>query len=99
MFAELYESNDWAFQLTRQYCATRWLGLANTAKTSMQASEPMHTYKNELIALGYGPPTNDESDHVYPEGSVEARLLELDDSDSGNEDAAKAKYESCCVDG
>lgn len=98
MFAELYESNDWAFQLTRQYCATRWLGLANTAKTSMQASGPMHTYKNELIALGYGPPTNDESDHVYPEGSVEARLLELDDSDSGNEDAAKTKYESCCVD-
>ena len=35
---------------------------------------------------------------VYPEGSVEAKLLELDDPDSGNEDAAKAKYESCCVD-
>ena len=43
----------------------------------MQVSEPMDTYKSQLIALGYGPPTNDESDDVYPEGSVEARLLEI----------------------
>jgi len=47
----------------------------------------MHRYKSKLIGLGYGPPPPKVTDETYPDGSLEARLLSSDNTDTGPRNA------------
>ena len=87
---EGHDTNDWGMKFPTGYCATRWIGVSTTVDSLVQASLPLQKHKEDLIDQGHGPPIRKAEDG-YEVGSLEAIFLELDSTDTGDEDAPNGK--------
>ena len=104
--SELYEQHGWKLVSLKMYCPTRWTGIHVSVKSILCGWGALCVYKAALIRDGYGyTPDHEEedSDLSLDENEEEeentdvraeargARLLSLDNTDVGRQDAPKSK--------
>ena len=104
--SDLYEQHGWQLVSLKMYCPTRWTGIHVSVKSILRGWGALCVYKATLIRDGYGyTPDHEEedSDLSLDEGEEEdedtdvqadargTRLLSLDNTNLGRQDAPKSK--------